>query len=133
MSGSKERPVTSDDKAFAERAGELFRASVDELDAGTRSRLNRGRQTALSALADAGSARARWSPWVPAAGVAAVALMAVVMWNGADRFDGNAGSPPAPFADVTDMEILLDQDEFEMLEDLEFYVWLGSEDGADVG
>jgi len=133
MSSKKQDPRAVGEEAFTKRADALFRASVDELDAATRSRLNKGRQAALSEIAGSGRGRARWTPWVPATGVAAAAAVAIVMWSGGHRIDTDTALPVAPFAEISDFDILLDQDELEMLEDLEFYLWLGTEDGADVG
>lgn len=112
------------DDALQERAAELFTDSVENLDAATRSRLNQARQKAMQA------ARPRpllgsWQTWVPAGAAAAVATVAIVMWNGAEQADVLV--PPAM---ASDFEILMDQDELEMLEDLEFYSWLDLDNGG---
>lgn len=114
------RNESAADKAFAVQAKKRFDESVDNLDAATRSRLNRSRQAALAEVRTSGN---RWVAWAPAAGVAAAAVVAVVIWT---------GNPPAdPFAPPTanaDIEILLTEDSFEMLEDLEFYSWMDLEE-----
>ena len=111
------------DKAFAEKAKQLFDESVAGLDGQTRSRLNRGRQAALDALK---TGRPVWRQWAPAAGVAAAAVVAVVLWT---------GNPPVdeltPEASAADFEILLTEDSFEMLGDLEFYSWIDLDEDAD--
>ena len=112
----KEREDMAGDDAFANKAKARFDESVEGLDAETRSRLNRGRQAALAEL---GPGRPVWLQWVPAVGVAAVAIFAVVLWSG--------NQPPgeiAPTVSATDFEILLNEDSLEMLEDLEFYSWI---------
>ena len=102
------------DEEFASKAREAFDASVEELDAATLSRLNRGRHAALSQL---DHAPARWTRWAPATGVAAAVLVAVVL------LQTPTGVEELPTA-VTDMEILLGEDSIEMLEELEFYSWI---------
>ncbi|MGH8223618.1 MAG: hypothetical protein ACREQZ_11655 [Woeseiaceae bacterium] len=116
-----------DDERFLERAKRRFDESVERIDGQTQSRLNRGRQKALAELASRG-AFPGVSTWVPAAGVAAAAVVAVVLWNG-----NGPVVPSAPAA--TDLEILMDEDALEMLEELEFYGWmdLDQEAGANVG
>jgi len=114
--------VTAGD-AFAEKAKALFDESVDNLDGETRSRLNRGRHEALAEL-DKG--RPPWLQWAPAGGIAAAAVLGVILW---------AGNPPgddlAAPAMATDIEILLTEDSLEMLEDLEFYSWIELSDETD--
>jgi len=117
-----ERDDMAADKAFAQQAQQLFDDSVEGLDAATCSRLNRGRQAALAEL---NTGRRVWVQWAPAAGVAAAAVFAVVLWTGsqpADEF--------TPQASATDFEILLTEDSLEMLEDLEFYSWIDFDDEA---
>jgi hypothetical protein len=118
-----ERKDMDADKAFAEKAKQLFDESVAGLDGQTRSRLNRGRQAALDTLK---TGRPVWVQWVPAAGVAAAAVVAVVLWT---------ANPPVddltPEASVADFEILLTEDSFEMLEELEFYSWIDLDEDAD--
>ena len=109
---------------FAERAKDAFDESVDGLDAATLSRLNRGRQKALLA---AHRPSRKWSHWVPATGVAAALMIAVLMARGPGTIDVE-GAP------VSDFEILLSEENIDLFEDLEFYSWLDSVDeNADVG
>ena len=111
-----ERNRNAADEAFAEKAKQLFDASVDGLDGETRSKLNRGRQAALAELQTGGR---RWTQWVPAGGVAVAAVAALVVWTGSQQVP----ELDAPGV-VADMEILLTEDSLEMLEDLEFYSWI---------
>jgi hypothetical protein len=119
----KERKDITADKAFTEEAKQLFDESVAGLDANTRSRLNRGRQAALKELA---TGRHEWAQWVPAAGVAAAAVFAVVLWTASQPVDELTAA-----ASAADFEILLTEDSFEMLEDLEFYSWIEFDEEAD--
>jgi len=118
-----ERNEMGADKAFAEKAKKLFDESVEGLDGQTRSRLNRGRQAALEELT---SAKPVWVHWAPAAGVAAAVVVAVVLWSGNLPVD-----ELTPEASAADFEILLTEDSFEMLEDLEFYSWIDLDEDAD--
>ncbi len=130
MNERKQSTAMSEEERFAEKAKELFDQSVQELDANTLSRLNRSRQAALAELEQGARPGISLGQWVPAAGVAAAAVLVVVMWNGEAPVD-----PVAPPATVTDFELLLAEDSFEMLEDLEFYAWIeldaDAEDGDD--
>ncbi len=119
-----------DDEEFKVRAKALFDDSVEALDAATLSRLNKGRQRALQETQVTGPA-GQWARWVPAGGLAAAAVVAVVVWQGTPVDDA---APAAGSA--ADFEILLSEDSLDMLEDLEFYSWIDTanlESGGDVG
>jgi hypothetical protein len=114
------------DDTFEKKAKVAFDASVDRLDAATLSRLNRSRQAALAELERRGR---RWSIWMPATGVAAAVLVAVLLLQSPATIDDVNGPTTA-----TDFEILLGEDSIEMLEDLEFYSWIDiAEMESDVG
>ncbi len=115
-----ERNDVTAESALTEKAKQHFDESVAGLDGETQSRLNRVRH---AALAEFGAGRPAWAQWVPAAGVAAAAVVAVVMWTGGPQVDDIA----AP-AVASDMEILLTDDSLEMLEELEFYSWIDLEE-----
>jgi len=111
-----ERDDIAVNDAFANKAKTLFDQSVDGLDGETRSRLNQGRQRALAEVTAGGF---RWMQWAPAGGLAAAAVLAVVI------FTGNSRIAELEVPEVaTDMEILLTEDSLEMIEDLEFYSWI---------
>ena len=114
--------MKSSDERFTEDAKALFDESVERLDAATLSTLNRNRHEAVER---ARYAKRRWLRWAPAGGVAAAIVVAIVL-----ALPGN-GIDTLPAA-TTDMDILLGEDSIEMLEDLEFYVWLDMQDD-DVG
>lgn len=105
----------------------LFDASVEGLDAETRSRLNRARQ---AAVAEAERAQhSPWRTWLPAAAAASMALLAVVLWRmPADGVDPSARvTGPAPAAEV--VELLATSDGLAVAsEDPEFYAWLAAQD-----
>jgi hypothetical protein len=120
MTDDDRRNVPDDE--VAKRARALFDESVAELDAATLSRLNRGRHRALDATRG-GRAGFRWSPWVPAGGVAAAAVLAVLVVAGR-----GPGVVPVETDQAADLEMILEGEDFEMLEDLEFYTWMELED-----
>ena len=117
--------MNESDRKLEEAAKRHFDESVDGLDAATLSRLNRGRQAALDA---ARTPYRQWSGWMPLTGVAAAALVAVVTFQ----------SPPGGVieAPAADYEILLSEESIDMLEELEFYSWLDTQElelDGDVG
>ena len=119
MNESEKSGATRDEEHIVQEAKALFDQSVQELDAQTLSRLNRGRQAALAEVGKKSGLTLGAGLWLPAAGVAAAAVFAVVLWNGETTVE-----PISPTASVTDFELLLDEDSFEMLQDLEFYAWM---------
>ncbi|MEE8345089.1 MAG: hypothetical protein V3R35_07105 [Woeseiaceae bacterium] len=125
MNERNTKSAKTDDRLLVTKAKELFDQSVEGLDAETRSRLNRGRHEAL-ALLRPGARYGQWLQWnqrtLPAAGVAAAAVVAVLIWTGRPPVDGL--TPPAT---ASDFEILLAEDSFEMLQELEFYSWIDFE------
>ncbi len=106
------------DEQLVQQAKQGFDASVDRLDAATLSRLNQGRHAALEAAAKPNLMRLSW---MPATGVAAAVLIAVFALRGPGELD--VISAPA-----NDLEILLSEESIEMLEDLEFYSWLDTQE-----
>ena len=119
---------TSNDDDFASKAKGAFDDSVEHLDAAALSRLNQGRHAALEQL-QRGRAKAMWLRWVPAGGVAAAALVTVMVMRGPQVEN-------MPLEAVTDFEILMEGESLEMFEDLEFYSWMDDaelEAGGNVG
>ena len=121
MNERNEKTADIEDQAFAAKAKEVFDQSVQGLDAEAQSRLNRARHEAL-AHAGSGVSHSQWLRWAPATGVAAAAVVAVVVLTGRPPLDEL--TPPTT---VSDFEILLDQESFEMLEELEFFSWIDLE------
>ncbi len=108
------------ERKLEERAKELFDQSVAGIDGHTRSKLAQARNRALE-HADSKRGSVWWSgsSWVPAGAVAASVLAAWLVWQGV------AIQPQGvDLAALSDLEILLAEDELEMLEELEFYAWL---------
>jgi hypothetical protein len=110
--------MSKTDEQLAQQAKEAFDRSVDGLDAATLSRLNRGRQ---AALAEAGQPGRDWLRWMPATGAAAAVLLVMITVQG----PGDVDVMSAP---STDLEILLSEESIEMLEELEFYSWLDTQE-----
>jgi hypothetical protein len=102
------------------KAKALFDESVERLDGGTRSRLTQARNRAVDELRN-GAARRRWL-FSPIGGLAVAAMAAVVMvvWTDAFRSGDQTGVLP-----LEDIDIVADSESLEMLEDMEFYVWIG--------
>lgn len=117
---------TRNNEQLQEQAKALFDNSVDGLDAATLSRLNQGRHKALQELHRPGLVA--WGRWAPAAGIAAAAVVAVVMVNGPGGDVAMSGPVTA-----SDFEMLLEADSLEMLEDLEFYSLLDAVDAEAEG
>ena len=120
MNDPNEPIDNSAEQQFAEQAKELFDDSVERLDAAALSRLNQGRHAALEQL-QSGRSIGAWGRWVPLTGIAAAALITVMVVRAPEPVD-------LPTATVTDFEILLEGESLEMLEDLEFYSWLETTD-----
>ena len=111
---------------FERRARELFDDSVERLDGQTRSRLTRARNAALNEL-KAPSTRRYWLG-VPLGGLAAAALVAIVLMNGREAAvpKGEAG-----FLPLDDFDIVADTDNLELIRDVEFYSWLADQGVGD--
>ena len=94
---------------------------LENIDAGTRSRLTRIRTEALSRKKRSLSGLRNWFP-LPVVGAAAVtaALVAFLLFKG--PFENQS------FDNFEDMEILASGDNLELYEDLEFYSWLAEEE-----
>lgn len=108
-----------------ERSRELFDNSVERLDAQTRSQLNQARQRALAEI-NKGSARRLWMG-APLGGLAAAALIALILI----RTGGESPSPENASVLLDDFDIVADADNFELIQDVEFYSWLADQsDGA---
>ena len=125
-----------DDAELERQVRNVFKASVDDLDAATLSRLHRSRQQALDAAAGRRRTGWRWTVWAPAGALAASVLAAVLLLRSPSETVAPAQVAAAPAnADVP-------QDPFELLTagedlalateaDLEFYAWVELETADD--
>lgn len=135
---SQDRELTGTEK----RARELFEASVESLDGTARARLAAARRAAVAEVRQPRSLF--WRSWAPAAAMASVALVAVLLWRAqgpesptaadviaadvaaADAVAGDASPAPA--------ELLADGDDLGLVEnDLAFYEWLDTTGLIDAG
>jgi len=121
---------TSDSKLqeFERRSREVLAAGAESLGADVRSRLTQARFKALEQLEKPASPA--WiRALVPAGGLAAVALVAVMAWHGVTgRMD--FGPTDSGRGDV--LEVVAMADDYELLQDdVEFYQWLDSDPGVD--
>jgi len=115
---------------LARAAGGLLRQGAEDLDADTVMRLRRARQ---AALAEYDHAR-RWPAW-PGGGwqavtaAAAVAVVAVGLWVGRFVPPAVPGDVPHP-EQASALEVIPVDDNLELVEDLDFYAWMASSNGA---
>jgi len=131
------RPEENRRDEFVERVSKALNAEAAALDGATRSRLNRARQSALATTGRNNlSAGRRWN-WLPAGGLALASILVVVVWFDGYRPGGlnpevivpgplviNPGVAATPSAG--DLEVLMVDEDFELLHDLDFYNWLQS-------
>lgn len=128
--------MSIEDKEFERRTREQLQAGADGLDAHIRSRLTQAR---FAAVEEARKSRfsLAWRTWVPAGSLAAVAVLAIVLWSGrpADEPATLIAAVPASAgvqSPIDDLELLAATESFELLEDLEFYAWVDGEPDAGV-
>jgi hypothetical protein len=107
-------------KEFERTTKRLFDDSVAEIDAATRSRLTQARHRALEEVKAARTDGWRWT-LVPAGTLAATALVGWFIIGQPQR----AADPALQAASLSDLEILLAEEDLEMLdEEIDFYGWL---------
>lgn len=110
------------ESALAERVSALLDKDLARLDGRVAGRLAAARQAAVRRV----PARARTGLrpfWVPAGAVAVAVLAAVVLLRVPPASD------PGQEA-LFDLEVLSANEQLEMLENLDFYLWLSSNDQA---
>jgi hypothetical protein len=128
----------SDNNEFEKRVVSTLEDSVSRLDGATRSRLTQARYRALEQLEGQSGAHGWWRRWLPAGGVlapvggvAAVAVLAAVLWMGRSGTglvnDAGALAAAGSFEDI---ELLADAEALAAMseEDPEFYEWAAAQD-----
>jgi hypothetical protein len=132
----REHPDDRDDAELERHARNAFKASVDDLDAATLSRLNRSRQQALDAAAGRNRTGWRWTAWAPTGALAASVLAAVLLL----RSPSETGAPVPVAATPTNaedrqdlLELLTAGEDLDLATeaDLEFYAWVELETADD--
>ena len=105
------------------RAREVFDASVESLDAETRTRLSRARFEAVEAANRARSPG--WRAWVPAAAVAATVIVAIAIWRTPERMESPVAVAASADTALDAVDMLADGEALDLVEnDLAFYEWL---------
>ncbi len=104
---------------FLEKARQALIASEDRLDAATLSRLRDARAKAVEAAEGRDRGFFRIPNWmrVGAFATAAAAVMVLAVWVDPPRQELPVKSPD-------EFEIVLNADNFDLYEDMEFYEWL---------
>jgi hypothetical protein len=129
-------PDDRDDAELERQARNVFKTSVDELDAATVSRLHQSRQQALALAEGRNRTGWRWTVWAPVGALAAGVLAAALLLHSPPE----TGAPVQVAAIATSVEV--QQEPLELLTagedldlateaDLEFYAWVELETADD--
>ena len=126
-------PVSPPPTEFERNARAVLEESVSRIDARTRSRLNQARQAAVE-LAGA-RYRPRWRSFtlMPAAGVAAAALLALMIWQREPSLHEPVLEVHAPA--VEDIDLLADAEGLDLVEGWDspgFYEWAADQTDANL-
>lgn len=120
------------ERHLLDSTAELLRNNSDALDAATVSRLHKARSAALEQ-----QSKLAWN-WIPMGGaVTAAALVTVALQLGPEWRDATQTKPlhelvDTESANIDDFELLASAADLELLEELEFYMWLDSEESVGV-
>jgi hypothetical protein len=123
--GNAELPRSSRLEANTRRA---FESSLARIDTGSRSRLAAARAAAVAAAAGE-PRRTAQGRFGFAALAAAAAFAFAVVWLQQPAVAPDSGG----LATFEDLDILLDEEELELFEELEFYVWLQEQPELNMG
>ncbi|MDH3978406.1 MAG: hypothetical protein OEU86_07810 [Gammaproteobacteria bacterium] len=126
-----DRQTQSDDEAFAQRAKELLDAEGENLSAPVRSKLNQARQAALDELPAEKSGSFGGFNLGPVSVVMMIFSVSVMLWFFDLTLIEETEQEPVAAAEeqVTpdDFDMLLSVADLELMNDLDFYTWLGEE------
>jgi hypothetical protein len=114
------------DNALEQRSRDLFNEQVANHDGRTRSRLNQARQAAL----EAARSNNKWSGagWlVPTGSMAALALVGIVSLQLLGPDQALNGESVVVASVVDDLEVITANAELELLQNMDFYLWLDSQ------
>jgi hypothetical protein len=129
--------MSEESSEFERNARTVLEESVRRIDGRTRSRLNQARQAAVDAAAAPRHSFWRSFTLMPAAGVAAAVLVAVLLWPhhlGTELPLLEAPHSVAEHAGVEDIDLLADGEAMALMEgeDGSFYEWaLAQTDGGE--
>ena len=110
------------EEEFIEEVRRTLDESTEALDTGTTARLSRARKQALEGQGER-AARSRGWYRSPLAGLAAASVLVIV---GALYFSSIGGF--SANGSVEDVELLASTEELTLLEELDFYTWLASDE-----
>ena len=97
--------------------------STTNMDAATLSKLNRARQHAIEQAAT----RPAIPGWLPAAAVTASLVVVISLWSALPTDETAMDAMPAALLSEA---TVLDDDDIDLLQELEFYAWLIEQDHA---
>lgn len=120
-----------DDRRLEQTARALYRRRAAALEPEVRKRLAEARREALARAERPAGRGLRLPVLVPAGAAAAVAAAAVILLIRQPGTDTDYAPLAGTSEPAEDMEILLGSEELELLDDLDFYLWL--EDEPEIG
>lgn len=120
-----------DDRRLEQTARALYRRRAAALEPEVRKRLAEARREALARAERPVGRGLRLPVLVPAGAAAAVAAAAVILLIRQPGTDTDYAPLAGASEPAEDMEILLGSEELELLDDLDFYLWL--EDEPEIG
>jgi hypothetical protein len=120
----KTTDTSSQDRTLETRSKAAFDASVSELQPGICVRLREARRAAVQPTGN----RSRRLWWIPAFSTAAIA--GLVLWLTPVLEPRQQPLTDSLVARTEDMSLLMNEDNLELIEEMEFYAWLEDAPGA---